>query len=106
MFRAGKNGVSLQVKITPKAARNALIRIDTDAGGGEHLKASVTAVPEKGKANAALIKLLAQKLGLPKSSITLIAGETSRQKTLHIDGAPGELLKILNAKLRALGLMG
>lgn len=76
-----------------------------DAAGHTYLKVSVTAVPEKGRANAALIKLLAQKLGLPKTSISLIAGETSRLKTLHIKGKPEELLNILDAKLRALGLM-
>jgi len=44
----------------------------------------VTEVPEKGKANAALIKLLAKKLGIAKTSITLVSGDTSRNKVLSL----------------------
>jgi uncharacterized protein YggU (UPF0235/DUF167 family) len=48
-------------------------------------------VPDKGKANAAVIALLAKALGLPKSAVTLVAGETARLKTLAIAG-DGEAL--------------
>ena len=105
-FTKTTSGVTIRIKLAPKAARNALVRLDKKADGTVILRASVTAVPEKGKANAALIKLLASKLGLPKSSISLIAGETSRHKTLSIKGEPDELTETLNAKLRAEGLMG
>ena len=100
------NGVILKVKLTPKAARDAIVRIDTDAEGNQQLRASVTAVPEKGKANSALVKMLSKKLGLPKTSIRLIAGEQSRHKTVHFDGDPDELMEKLTAKFSGLGLMG
>jgi uncharacterized protein (TIGR00251 family) len=100
------HGLSFKVKLTPNAAKNALVRIDKDAEGNTHLKASVTTVPEKGKANAALLKLLAKKLDLPKSTIRLISGDTSRLKTIQLSGNADELTHLLNAKLRALGLMG
>ena len=99
-----KDGVTLKVKLTPKAAKNALVRAEYDEGGNMLLRASVTAVPEKGKANAALIKLLAKKLGLPKTNIRLIAGEQSRHKTVLFAGAPDDLMKLLEAKFSALGL--
>lgn len=69
----------LTVKVSPKAARDALI--------GWHegqLKLSVTAVPERGKANAAVRELLSEALRIPKSAITLVRGETSSVKIFEI----------------------
>lgn len=106
MLSAAKGGVILRLKLTPKSSRDALVRIDEDAQGRDQLCATVTAIPEKGKANAALIKLLAKKLGLPKTGITLIAGDQSRQKTVLITGNPDKLMTVLKAKFRALGFMG
>ena len=96
----------MRLKLAPKSSKNALVKIEADADGKTHLKATVTAVPEKGKANGALIKLLSKKLGLPKTSIRLIAGEQSRYKTVHIDGNPEDLLNELTIRFRVLGLMG
>ena len=106
LLSANSSGVSFKLKLTPKAARNALVRIDRDVDNNGHLRASVTTVPEKGKANTALIKLLSKKLALPKTSIRLIAGELSRYKTVQIDGEPETLTNELKAKFRELGLMG
>lgn len=53
-----------------------------------HLKARVSAAPEGGKANKALIVLLAKKFGLSKSAISLLSGETARKKILRIDADP------------------
>lgn len=69
------------VKVQPKASANGIL--------GEHdgaLKVSVTAAPEKGKANAAVIALVSKHLGLPKSAVEIVHGETSRLKTLRIHG--------------------
>ena len=105
LFALAKDGVRLNVRLTPSASRDALERTDEDADGQRRLRASVTTVPEKGKANAALIKLIAKKLRLPKSSIRLIAGEQSRNKTILIEGDPAELMIALDTKFRALGLI-
>jgi uncharacterized protein (TIGR00251 family) len=96
----------MQVRLTPGAARDRLDRLDTDDAGHRRLRVTVTAVAEKGKANAALAKLLSKKLRLPKSGIRLIAGELNRNKTVLIAGDPDELEEALDAKLRELGLMG
>lgn len=85
-FSVHAGGLRLSVHLTPKAARNALDRIDQDARGDARLRVTVTAVPEKGKANKALVKLLAGKLRLPKSAIQIIAGHHARDKTLLIGG--------------------
>jgi len=71
----------LKVKVSPGSARNAL-------GGwmGDALKLRVQAPPEKGRANRAVVELLAAQLDCPKSSVRVVAGETSRSKTVEIEG--------------------
>lgn len=76
----------LIVKLTPGANKNTILGWDTDAEGEKFLKVHVTAVAEKGKANLALIKILSKHWKIPKSSIAIIRGETSRIKTLEIEG--------------------
>lgn len=76
----------LLVHLTPNAARDGLDRIDKNASAEARLRVTVTTVPEKGKANKALVKLLAKKLRLPKSAIQIIAGHHARDKTLLITG--------------------
>ena len=97
-------GIVLHPKLTPKASKDALVRLESDADGKRYIKASVTAVPEKGKANASLVKLLSKKLGLPKTSISLIAGDQARQKTVLITGDGDALKNIITEKLAKLGL--
>ena len=60
----------------------------------------VTAVPEAGRANEALIKLLAKQWGVAKSSISLVAGATDRNKILHVAGDAGDLMARLSQNLR------
>lgn len=71
----------LDLKVSPKAARNAVT-----GWMGEVLKVSVTAAPEKGKANQAVEALLAEALGLAKSAVKVVAGQTSKQKRVEIAG--------------------
>jgi len=64
----------------------------------------VTAISERGKANAALMGLLSKKLKLPKSSIRIIAGEQSRQKTILFEGEVDFLMTHIAARFKALDL--
>lgn len=86
------DGVTLAVRLTPKASANRLQGLAREAGGACVLKVAVTAPPEKGKANAALIKLLSKAWSLPKTSLTVISGATDRHKVLHIAGDPDALM--------------
>ena len=97
-YRRHGRGIDLFVRLTPKSARDALEGIETTADGRSHLKARVRAVPEDGKANKALVRLLAKELGLPASTIAIATGDTARLKTLRLDGDPEHL----ETKLRAL----
>lgn len=76
----------MALRLTPKASRDRIDGLAEEAGGGRVLKAAVTAVPENGKANAALIALLAKAWKVPRTSIAVIAGATDRRKTLLISG--------------------
>ncbi len=78
---AHSRGVVVPVRAQAGACRNGLV--------GEHdgmLRVAVTAAPEKGKANKAIIAELSNALGCPKSSIELVAGETSSLKRFLIAG--------------------
>ncbi|WP_417456198.1 DUF167 family protein [Kordiimonas sp.] len=103
VFEATEGGIRLHIRLTPNARSEMLDRLEPSADGTMRLRASVTVVPEKGKANKALVKLLAKKLRLPKSAIRLIAGEQSRNKTIFIDGHPDELIPALEKMLSSLG---
>ena len=96
------DGVTISVRLTPKASVNRIQGLAEDAVGGVVLKTSVTAPPETGKANAGLIKLLAKAWSLPKTSLTVISGATDRNKVLHIEGDPGTLAKQVGAALKHL----
>ncbi len=91
MAEKDSDTIRINIKLIPKAARNDVKGWVEDEKGVAALKCSVTAVPENGKANAALIKLLSKYYKLPKSNIKLIKGETSRLKTLEISGADADM---------------
>lgn len=92
-------GVRLHIRLTPKASRDAIQGLAPEADGGQVLKASVTAVPEDGKANVALIQLLSKAWKLPKSGFEIIAGATDRRKTLLIHGDTQTLLDHLRQRI-------
>lgn len=84
-------GVRLRLRVTPKASADRIQKIEATADGSSRLKVQVTSVPEDGKANAAVIKLLAKAFRVPKTSLSVISGATDRNKLLLISGN-GELL--------------
>lgn len=84
-------GVILSVRTQPGASINRII-----GKYGGRLKLSVIAAPDKGKANKAVIELLADTLHIKESSIHIISGETSRDKRFLIEGlTPGGLRSLL-----------
>ncbi|TRL33137.1 DUF167 domain-containing protein [Rhizobium straminoryzae] len=97
--KAFADHLRLAVRLTPNASRDGIDGLDTTVDGECWLKARVTAVPEDGKANKALIQLMAKALRLPKSSIAFISGETARKKILRIEGDPEDLMKKLDQLL-------
>jgi hypothetical protein len=80
-FRLTRDGLLLDIRLTPRASRDAF-----DGLKDAKLQARVRAVPEDGRANAALVELVADEIGVPKSTVEVAAGKTSRLKTVLISG--------------------
>ncbi len=95
-------GVRVALKVTPKAARAGVVGVETDVAGRAVLKVRVTAPPEGGKANAALVKMLAKAWKLPKGVLQVVAGGKDRRKMLMVSGDPAELGPRLEAWLEGL----
>lgn len=75
----------ITVRATPRSRRDSI-----EAGAGGVLVVHVTAPPDEGKANAAVCKVVAEALGVPKSAVTVVRGHTARVKTLEIAGLSEE----------------
>jgi uncharacterized protein (TIGR00251 family) len=84
-LRAGKGHITLSLHIQPGAKKTEVAGIHGDA-----LKIRLAAAPVDGKANAALIGFVAERLGLAKSAISLKSGQTSRRKVLEVTDAPAD----------------
>jgi uncharacterized protein len=80
------DAVLLHVRLTPKSARDEIGGISQLADGSPVLQARVRAVPENGKANEALVRLLAKALGVRASAVHIEAGAGSRFKSIRIEG--------------------
>jgi len=90
-LRVNGASVQLKVRLQPRASRDEIGGAQEDA-----LKVRVTAPPLDSAANQALVRLLADTLHCPKSSVRLVRGQTSRVKTLDIDGmSPEEIARRL-----------
>lgn len=85
-YRVTPEGLLVFLRVTPNAGRNAVDGVEIRDDNTTVLRLRVTAVPDKGKANAAALTLLAKTLGVAKSSLTLVGGETARFKTVRISG--------------------
>jgi hypothetical protein len=93
MTRPALNGVSLKVRVQPKAASNQVVGYR-----GDTLRLRVTAAPEAGKANSAAVSLLAQALGIAKSRVRIVRGHASRDKLVMVESlTPEEVRQRLNA---------
>jgi uncharacterized protein YggU (UPF0235/DUF167 family) len=99
-FAAAADGVRLAVRLTPKASAARIIGLIEDGAGGVALKVAVTAAPEAGKANDALLALLAKALGLKRRDLTLALGAADRRKLVHVRGDPAALARHLEEGLR------
>lgn len=75
------------VRLTPRAARD-----DVDGVVDGVLRARVSAPPVDGAANDALVRLLADRLGIPRRDVRLVSGASSRQKVVAVDGVPPEAI--------------
>lgn len=101
-YTAVDGGLKISLRVAPKASRDAIGGLIERPDGGAALKVSVTAAPEDGKANQAVIELLAKAWRTPKSSFSVVVGATDRNKIVFVAGDPADLAQRLeNALLTA-----
>ncbi len=81
-------GTTFAVKVHPRAKKNAITGIAGDA-----LKLALTAPPADGKANAACIEFFAKLLNLPRSSVTIAAGQTRPHKVIRVSGLTAQQVR-------------
>ena len=91
------DGLLLAVRLTPKGGRDEVNGIETLSDGRAVLKARVRALPEDGAANAALVKLIANVVGIAASRVTVQSGHTSRLKVLKIEGDGADIAAMIAA---------
>ena len=76
MIRKTKEGIIVNLRISPNAKKNEIIK------DGDIIKVKITALPIDGKANKALVECFAKNIKIPKTSIEILKGETSKEKTI------------------------
>jgi uncharacterized protein (TIGR00251 family) len=87
----GSESYKVAVRLTPRSGRDAVLGVKNVEGLSE-VQACVTAAPDNGKANKALCKLVASEIGIAKSKVEVVQGQTSRHKRLSIE-ADAKLIK-------------
>ena len=86
--RDNGDGVSFAVKIHPRAKKNGIT-----GDIGDALKVSLTAPPVEDRANQACIEFLAKLLKVPRSSVTIASGQTSRNKVIRVSGVAAQYVR-------------
>jgi uncharacterized protein YggU (UPF0235/DUF167 family) len=97
-----RDGVRIAVRLTPGAKTAGLTAVVPAPGGGQLLRVSVTEPAENGRANAALLRLLATAWRLRRGDLAIIGGTASRYKTVLVSGDPQRLHKQIAAVIAAL----
>lgn len=95
-YRLTPTGLSLFVRVTPNGGRDAIEGVEIRDDDTAIVRVRVKAVPDKGKANAAVLALLAKTLGVPKSSLSVTSGETARMKTIAVAGDGAALVALVD----------
>ena len=100
-WRYSAGGIGIALRVTPRGGRDEIDGIETLANGRSVVKVRVRAIAEGGEANKAVTELLAKALRVPKASVKILSGATSRLKQIAVEGDPkslGEALRVLTAK--------
>lgn len=96
-FSTTSDGLRIAVRLTPRASRAAIDGVRLDAAGHAYLQVRVTVPAAGGKANAALLKLLAKAWGVTRSHLAIVAGAKERRKTVALAGDPAVLKQHLTS---------
>jgi uncharacterized protein len=94
-WTATADGVLLELRLTPRAGRDALDGVELRSDGRAMLKARVRAAPSAGEANAALRRLIAEAVGVAPSRVEIVAGLASRAKRIRVSGEAAAIIAAL-----------
>ena len=100
-LRVAHDGLRVTIRLSPRANVDGLLAI-VATPAGRVLKASVTAPPDAGRANEALLRLLARTWHLPHRNLAIIAGRTSRDKVVRVSGDPRQLIDKITSEIASL----
>jgi uncharacterized protein (TIGR00251 family) len=95
-YRRTDEGIRLAVRLTPRGGRAGFDGVGRDADDTAFVRARVSAPPVDGRANRALVRLIARALDVPASRCEIVLGAKARQKTIGITGDPAALAKRLD----------
>jgi uncharacterized protein len=101
-WRVGGAGIRMLVRATPKSARDGVDGL-AETPQGPALAVRVRAAPDKGEANRAVERAVAEWLGVAKSSVAVSAGGKARVKTVEVAGDPARLAALIETRLAGLG---
>jgi uncharacterized protein len=102
LLTAASDGIRVAIRLTPRGRADRIEGIGRSAEDRPALRVSVTAPPAEGRANHALVQLLAKEWRVAKRDVAIVAGQKSRDKIVHIAGEPAALLKQIGALTAAL----
>ena len=94
-WRREGDAISIDIKVIPNARAEAIEGVVLDADGRPRLQLRIKAPPVDGKANAAVLKLLAKRLGCPRSALSITAGASARQKRVRWAAPPDDAAAVL-----------
>ncbi len=96
------DGLRVAIRLSPRAKADRLLAVAATTTGGRAVKASVSAPPLNGRANEALLQLLARAWRLPRRDLSIVGGAASRNKIVSIAGDPHQLFAKLSGELASL----
>ena len=100
-FTQVRDGVTIEVRVGPRAACQRIGKVADEANGPRVIKISVTAPFGAGKANDAVIRLLAKAWQVPKTSLLVASGAANRRKTIHAPGNTEDLFRRLSERMES-----
>jgi uncharacterized protein YggU (UPF0235/DUF167 family) len=97
LWRRGKSGIELNARVIPRSSKDVVEGVDETAQGPA-LRVRVRAIPDRGEANRSVERVVADWLGVPRTSVTVIAGTASRAKRIGVIGDPDIVEATIKAK--------
>jgi uncharacterized protein YggU (UPF0235/DUF167 family) len=101
LWRKAKSGAEVNVRVIPRSSKDVIEGVDETAEGPA-LRVRVRAVPDRGEANRSVEHVVADWLGVPRTSVAVIAGATSRRKRVVVAGDPDAAEANIKAKVAEL----